>query len=197
MKNLSQDQDGILNDLSKIENELDTLLSNSQYGLAGTDLVNFYTNPLAHASNTTGSQHAELQMDSFYERRVTRQQVFEKAYAIEKLSDEVGRDLAQTEREMELAQKEFSSQRTGGKRDGITLALEDGEHGSVKLDDILNNQYDLLKWLESATTDLKFLTEDVGLKVQDASKRPMKEEEERNVQGRQGLAATSLSGRWW
>ena len=73
MKNLSQDQDGILNDLSKIENELDTLLSNSQYGLAGTDLVNFYTNPLAHASNTTGSQHAELQMDSFYERRVTRQ----------------------------------------------------------------------------------------------------------------------------
>jgi len=110
--------------------------------------------------------------------------VFEKAYAIEKLSDEVGRDLAQTEREMELAQKEFSSQRTGGKRDGIPLALEDGEHGSVKLDDILNNQYDLLKWLESATTDLKFLTEDVGLKVQDASKRPMKEEEERNVQGR-------------
>lgn len=46
--------------------------------------------------------------------------------------------------------------------------MEDGTE--VKLDDILNNQYDLLRWLESATTDLRFLTEDVGKKVEETSK---------------------------
>ena len=40
----------------------------------------------------------------------------------------------------------------------------------MKLDEILNNQSDLLKWLESATTDLSFLTEDVGRKVEETSK---------------------------
>jgi len=51
-------------------------------------------------------------MDSFYDRRLTRQQIFEKAFAIEQLADDIGRDLAQAEKDMDLAQREFS--RTGG-----------------------------------------------------------------------------------
>jgi hypothetical protein len=42
-------------------------------------------------------------MDSFYEKRLTRQQIFEKAFAIEQLADEIGREVAHSERDMETA----------------------------------------------------------------------------------------------
>ena len=71
MNNLSSDQDGILSDLNKIERELDILLSNSHSGIGGrgdsSDLVDFYSNPLARMN--PGGEH---QMDSFYEKRLTR-----------------------------------------------------------------------------------------------------------------------------
>ena len=70
MNNLSSDQDGILSDLIKIERELDILLSHSHSGIGregSTDLVDFYSNPLARTN--PGGEH---QMDSFYEKRLTR-----------------------------------------------------------------------------------------------------------------------------
>jgi hypothetical protein len=69
MNNLSSDQDAILSDLIKIERELDILLSHSHSGIGGgsTDLVDFYSNPLAKTN--PGGEH---QMDSFYEKRLTR-----------------------------------------------------------------------------------------------------------------------------
>ena len=103
MKNLSSDQDGILSDLNKIERELDILLSNSQSGIGrggSSDLVDFYSNPLAHLRTNPGGEN---QIDSFYEKRLTRQQIFEKAFAIEQLADEIGREVAHSERNMEVA----------------------------------------------------------------------------------------------
>ena len=94
---------------------------------------------------------------------------------------------------MDIAQREFS--RTEGQSDGgITLTLEDGQQ--VKLDQILNNQYDLLKWLESAATDLRFLTEDVALKVE-AESKILASKETQSFQGQQGYLFGNPTRKMW
>jgi len=50
----------------------------------------------------------------------------------------------------------------------LQLTLEDGQ--KVKLDDILNSQYELLRWIDTAATDLRFMTEDVARKVEETGK---------------------------
>jgi hypothetical protein len=51
---------------------------------------------------------------------------------------------------------------------GIQMTLEDGSQ--VVIDDILNTQYETLKWLENAAADLKFMTEDVERKMEETVK---------------------------
>ncbi len=63
--------------------------------------------------------------------------MFEKAFTIEQYADEIGRELGEAERSLEMHQREISSQNVGGKTDGVSLTLEDGQH--VKIDEILNN----------------------------------------------------------
>ena len=63
--------------------------------------------------------------------------MFEKAFTIEQYADEIGRELGEAERSLEMYQREISSQNVGGKTDGVSLTLEDGQH--VKIDEILNN----------------------------------------------------------
>ena len=57
------------------------------------------------------------------------------------------------------------------------MTLEDGS--KVVIDDILNTQYETLKWIENAAADLKFMTEDVERKMEDTVKTQeyMREEE--------------------
>ena len=68
---MASDQDSILNDLTKIEKELDLLLQDSLGGLVSTssELINFYSNPLSHSTTASIGDH---QMDTFYEKRLTR-----------------------------------------------------------------------------------------------------------------------------
>ena len=48
------------------------------------------------------------------------------------------------------------------------MTLEDGSQ--IVIDDILNTQYETLKWLENAAADLKFMTEDVERKMEETVK---------------------------
>ncbi len=48
------------------------------------------------------------------------------------------------------------------------MTLEDGS--KVVIDDILNSQYETLKWIENAAMDLRFMTEDVSRKVEETVK---------------------------
>lgn len=48
------------------------------------------------------------------------------------------------------------------------MTLEDGTQ--VVIDDILNTQYETLKWIENAAADLRFMTEDVERKVEETVK---------------------------
>ena len=51
---------------------------------------------------------------------------------------------------------------------GIQMTLEDGSQ--VVIDDILNTQYETLKWIENAAADLRFMTEDVERKMEETVK---------------------------
>ena len=48
------------------------------------------------------------------------------------------------------------------------MTLEDGSQ--VVIDDILNTQYETLKWIENAAADLRFMTEDVERKMEETVK---------------------------
>jgi hypothetical protein len=50
----------------------------------------------------------------------------------------------------------------------IQMTLEDGSQ--VVIDDILNTQYETLKWIENAAADLRFMTEDVERKMEETVK---------------------------
>ena len=50
----------------------------------------------------------------------------------------------------------------------IQMTLEDGSQ--VVIDEILNTQYETLKWIENAAADLRFMTEDVERKMEETVK---------------------------
>ena len=151
MRGIGSDQDEILKHLSQVEKELDTLLSCNLS--CAQDLSEFYANPLTN-----------LESDHHCDKRLTRQQVFQKAFQIETASDEISRDLYDSE----LALEKIQAANAKKQDDGIQMTLEDGS--KVVIDDILNSQFETLKWIENAAMDLRFMTEDVSRKVEETSK---------------------------
>ena len=67
MRGINSDQDEIIKHLSQVEKELDLLLSSNLAG--ASDLTEFYANPLTN-----------LESDHHIDKRLTRQQVFQKAF---------------------------------------------------------------------------------------------------------------------
>jgi hypothetical protein len=67
MRGINSDQDEIIKHLSQVEKELDLLLSSNFAG--ASDLTEFYANPLTN-----------LESDHHIDKRLTRQQVFKKAF---------------------------------------------------------------------------------------------------------------------
>lgn len=68
----------------------------------------------------------------------------------------------------ELALERIQAQMAQKQDAGIQMTLEDGS--KVVIDDILNAQYETLKWIENAAMDLRFMTEDVTRKVEETAK---------------------------
>ena len=101
-----------------------------------------------------------------YDRLLTRQQVFQHAFTIEQAADEMSREVHASERAIERLQ---ASQAASAKdQAGIEMTLEDGSR--VVIDEILNTQYETLKWIENAAADLRYMTEDVTRKVEESVK---------------------------
>ena len=124
---------------------------------ANADLSEFYANPLLTVD--------QQQLDSNqFDKRVTRQQVFQKAFNIESAADEMTRELHDSELALERIQAQMAQKQDAG----IQMTLEDGS--KVVIDDILNAQYETLKWIENAAMDLRFMTEDVTRKVEETAK---------------------------
>ncbi len=48
------------------------------------------------------------------------------------------------------------------------MTLEDGQ--KIAIDDILNSQYETLKWIENAAADLRYMTDDVARKLEETVK---------------------------
>lgn len=155
MRGINDDQDEILKHLTQVEKELDLLLSNFITG--ASDLSEFYANPLS-------TSNLDLDSDSLYDKRLTRQQVFQKAFQIEQAADEMSRELQSSERALDQIQASQAKKQDAG----IQMTLEDGTQ--VVIDDILNTQYETLKWIENAAADLRFMTEDVERKVEETVK---------------------------
>lgn len=81
MQDINSDQDDILKLLGSVEGELDMLLSQelSEAPTENASVLDFYRDPISLSSKG----------GDFYEKRVSRQQVFEKAYTIEQYSQEI------------------------------------------------------------------------------------------------------------
>ena len=143
MREINSDQDEILHQLFDIEKELDILIQEGLNGYSmskSTEVLDFYNNPLyKKGSGSTGET-------LFYEQRVPRQQVFQKAFMIEQYVDEISNDLNNVQRTIDLTQKTTSG------HTALKIPTEDGNQ--VVIDDILNSHYEALQQLENAAMGL-------------------------------------------
>lgn len=105
MRGINDDQDEILKHLTQVEKELDLLLSNFITG--ASDLSEFYANPLS-------TSNLDLDSDSLYDKRLTRQQVFQKAFQIEQAADEMSRELQSSERALDQIQASQAKKQDAG-----------------------------------------------------------------------------------
>jgi hypothetical protein len=87
--------------LNQVEKELDQLLSSA----IPVDVSDFYANPLGRSFDETTPD------STFYDRRVTRQQVFQKAFLIETAADEIAREVHDSLTGLERVQKDLAGKR--------------------------------------------------------------------------------------
>lgn len=89
MKSINSDQDDILKTLTGIEKEIDVLIGQGGDRYAFTkssNLIDFYNDPIT-------SVKALEEATSPYETRVTRQQIFQKAFFIDQYTDDIQSEL--------------------------------------------------------------------------------------------------------
>lgn len=99
VRDISSDQEDILRTLNSIESELDQLLSGDViHHKKVSEIVDFYNNPTSKSAG--GSAEA-----NFYEYRASRQQVFQKAFTIEQLTEELSQGLSEVERAIDQTQR--------------------------------------------------------------------------------------------
>lgn len=136
IKEINFDQDDILRQLTSVEKELDLLLEQTLDGSQSHELLDFYNRPLTGA--TPGGDQ-----ELMYERRLTRQQIFQKAFMVESLTDEITKELIETQRAIDLTQKHNAQQTSSA----LKITTEEGRQ--IVIDDILNTQYETLQHIES------------------------------------------------
>ena len=95
VKDIENEQKDVITCLNGIEKELDILISNEYYVGQEEDILAFYSDPLSSVfTQKTGD----------YEPRIFRQQIFQKAFAIEQYADEIVKELANSQRAIEQTQ---------------------------------------------------------------------------------------------
>ena len=85
---------------------------------------------------------------------------------IEDTADIISRDLSSSEVALDHLQSEQSKKQTDGEK-LLQMTLEDGSQ--VAIDEILNSQYETLKWIENAAVDLRYMTEDIERKFEEVT----------------------------
>lgn len=95
VKDIENEQKDVITQLNGIEKELDILISDDYYVGQDEDILAFYSDPLSSVFTQTSND---------YQPRIFRQQIFQKAFAIEQYADEIARELINSQKAIQQTQ---------------------------------------------------------------------------------------------
>ena len=149
LQDVTLQQDALLGELRAIEDELDQMMPQ----FMGS------TNQAATKNNKFLKQ--VMRNPDMYDTAPNRERVFEQALNLERDIKQLGSDLSVIDSQM------VQSERNHAKAADLYL-LGGDENKRQQLTDMektLENFYSSLKWIENATVDLKFQTDDIQTKI--------------------------------
>eukprot|EP00347_Sterkiella_histriomuscorum_P016181 403354179 len=135
IKGIADDQTQIIDELSQIERELDTLIASG----GNQQLIQYF--------NQAVSDQDKVDLSKV----TSREQIYGKALQIEKEIEEMNRELVDVQTMID------QKQRKGEEKFNIVV---NGQ--SLNLDSIVNSYYETLLWLENAAVDLNYQVEEVA-----------------------------------